>query len=111
MLILKRFYPLNNTDWRSKMRERENEYSTRRSSGLTAFLIGGIVGGTIALLYAPQSGKKTREFLLTEGQDTADKVMRSIRDAQESVLATIEDAQVRMVAMNRDTKERLQRLQ
>ena len=90
---------------------RDTDYSTNRlSSSLTAFLIGGLVGGTLALLYAPQSGRKTREFLMTEGQDTADRVMQSIREAQESVLATIEDAQLRMEAMNRETRDRLQRL-
>lgn len=82
-----------------------------RGSGLAAFVIGGLVGGAIALLYAPQSGRKTRELLMTEGQETADKVMRSIREAQESVLRTIDDAQVRMEAMSEETKERLNRLQ
>lgn len=91
----------------------ETNYSTPRrgSSGLAAFLIGGLIGGTIALLYAPQSGKKTREFLVNEGQQTADQVMKSIREAQASVLATIEDAQARMETMNRETRERLQKLQ
>ena len=82
-----------------------------RSSGLTAFLIGGLVGGAVALLYAPQSGRKTREFLMTEGQETADKVMKSIREAQESVIKTIDDAQVRMEAMSEETRQRLNRLQ
>src|SRR5215211_205178 len=90
---------------------REMEYGRpRRRSGFAAFLIGGLIGGTVALLYAPQSGRKTREFLVTEGQETADRVMQSIREAQESILATIEDAQVRLETMNQDTKERLQRL-
>jgi gas vesicle protein len=88
------------------------EYSTHRSGfSLGAFLIGGLIGGTIALLYAPQSGKKTREFLRTEGGETADRVIRSILDAQENVLEMIEDAQGRMQSMSQDTRDRLQRLQ
>jgi gas vesicle protein len=88
------------------------EYSTHRSGfSLGAFLIGGLIGGTIALLYAPQSGKKTREFLRTEGGETADRVIRSILDAQENVLEMIEDAQLRMQSMSQDTRDRLQRLQ
>jgi gas vesicle protein len=107
-------------DWREKMRE-TNYYPIRRSNastGLIAFLIGGLIGGTLALLYAPQSGKKTRKFLadssqdlLDTGQETVDQVLQSIRDAQESVQATIEDAQARMESLNQDTREKLQRLQ
>src|SRR6185503_2273696 len=90
---------------------KEMEYGTpRRRSGFAAFLIGGLLGGTLALLYAPQSGRKTREFLVTEGQETAERVMQSIREAQDSILASIEDAQVRLDALNKDAKDRLQRL-
>lgn len=83
----------------------------KRSSGLGAFLIGGLVGGAIALLYAPQSGRKTREFLMTEGQETADRVLQTIRDAQENVMKSIDDAQVRLEAMSIEAKDRLSRLQ
>ncbi len=92
------------------MRNMDYERSGSNFS-LTAFLIGGLIGGTIALLYAPQSGRKTREFLLTEGGETADRVIRSILDAQENVLAMIEDAQYRMHSMSQDTRDRLERLQ
>lgn len=91
---------------------RNMDYETSRSSfSLTAFLIGGLIGGTIALLYAPQSGRKTREFLMTEGGETADRVIHSILDAQENVLSMIEDAQYRMQSMSQETRDRLQRLQ
>lgn len=91
---------------------RDMEYSTHRSNfSLTAFLIGGLIGGTIALLYAPQSGRKTREFLRTEGGETADRVIHSILDAQEHVLEMIEDAQMRVQSLSQDTRDRLQRLQ
>ena len=95
------------------MRE-TNYYPMRRSSastGLIAFLIGGLIGGTLALLYAPQSGKKTRKILSDQGHETVDQILQSIRDAQDSAMATIEDAQSRLDSMNKDTKEKLQRLQ
>lgn len=89
-------------------------YPVRRSNastGLIAFLIGGLIGGTLALLYAPQSGKKTRKLLSDQSQETVDQILQSIRDAQESVLSTIEDAQSHLDSMNKDTREKLQQLQ
>ncbi len=74
--------------------------SSSTGSTFTAFLIGGLIGGAIALLYAPRSGEETREILLSEGQETADRVMQSIRDAQ-----------VRLEAVNQETRDRLQQLQ
>ena len=81
---------------------RESEYYESSSTGatFTAFLIGGLIGGAIALLYAPRSGRETREYLMNEGQQAADRVMESIRDAQ-----------VRLEEMNQETRDRLQRLQ
>ncbi len=81
------------------MSEREYQ-STSSGISFTALLIGGMIGGAIALLYAPRSGRETREYLINEGQETADRIMDSIRDAQ-----------VRLEAMNQETRERLQRLQ
>ena len=80
----------------------DSEYRQSNSTGstFTAFLIGGLIGGAIALLYAPRSGAETREILLNEGQETADRVMKTIRDAQ-----------VRLEAVNLETRDRLQRLQ
>jgi len=94
------------------MKNRDYDYQPNRTgSTFTAFLIGGLIGGAVALLYAPRSGKETREYLLNEGQATADRVMRSIQDAQDNIMATIDDAQIRMEAMNQETRKRLQRLQ
>ena len=82
------------------MSESEYSHSSNTGSTFTAFLIGGLIGGAIALLYAPRSGQETREILLNEGQQAADRVMDSIHDAQ-----------VRLEAMNQETRDRLQRLQ
>jgi len=39
---------------------------------LISFLIGGIVGAGVALLLAPQSGKKTRRQMLDAAEDARD---------------------------------------
>jgi gas vesicle protein len=90
---------------------RTNYHPTRGSNAAIAFLVGGLIGGVVALLYAPQSGRKTREFLMTEGKETADRVFQSILDAQENVLSMIEEAQFQMTSVSQDTRDRLQRLQ
>ena len=39
---------------------------------LISFLIGGIVGAGVALLLAPQSGRKTRKQMLDAAEDVRD---------------------------------------
>jgi gas vesicle protein len=41
-------------------------------NALTAFVVGAAVGAGIALLFAPKSGKETREMLAKKGHDLAD---------------------------------------
>jgi gas vesicle protein len=40
----------------------------------TGLLIGAIIGGVVALLYAPKSGKKTRKFLKNKASEVVDEV-------------------------------------
>ena len=47
------------------------------------FLIGGFVGASVALLFAPKSGEETRKFLegkYREGTDTLTQKVRESRD-------------------------------
>jgi gas vesicle protein len=82
-----------------------------RGSGLLAFLLGGAIGAAIGLLYAPRSGKETREILIDEGDEMVNKAVTSIRAAQENALSTIRDAQARLETLNNEAKDRLQKLQ
>ncbi|RKZ34691.1 YtxH domain-containing protein [bacterium] len=56
-------------------------------SFLAGFLIGGIIGAGVALLFAPASGKETRRFIQTqaekaidEGREEFEKVRNIIRE-------------------------------
>jgi gas vesicle protein len=51
----------------------ENEKSCYGVCCVVSFLIGAMVGGGIALLTAPKSGKKTREQLKRMAEDAKDK--------------------------------------
>lgn len=41
---------------------------------LLAFVLGGIIGTAIGILYAPKSGKETRRDIKRFSEDVADKV-------------------------------------
>jgi gas vesicle protein len=55
------------------------------SSGRLAwFLTGAIIGATVAILYAPKSGKDTRQFLTDktqQGRDALNETSQDIVDA------------------------------
>jgi gas vesicle protein len=84
---------------------------SNKGNGFGAFLIGGLIGGAIGLLYAPRSGRETRQILAGEGQDMVDKAVASIREAQDNALATISETQTRLDALNIEAKERIRKLQ
>jgi gas vesicle protein len=54
---------------------------------LGALLIGGILGAGLALLFAPQSGKKTRKDI----SRFAGRVRDDVEDKAESIVEAIED--------------------
>jgi gas vesicle protein len=44
-------------------------YDRRGGSGFGAFLIGGLLGAVLALLFAPRSGEETREMLTEKANE------------------------------------------
>ena len=66
-------------------------------SVLVAFLVGAVTGAALALLYAPATGRETREFLgekAREGReratDAAEKGRQVIKDSKETLAQAIE---------------------
>lgn len=84
---------------------------TGKGNGVGAFLLGGLIGGAIGLLYAPRSGQETRQILAGEGQDLVNKAVASIREAQDTALSTIREAQTRLEVLNVEAKDRISKLQ
>ena len=82
-----------------------------RGRGLLAFLLGGAVGAVVGLLYAPRSGKETREILVSEGDEMVNKAVSSIQMAQDKAMSIIKDAQSRVETLNKETNDRIQKLQ
>ena len=57
----------------------DDDRDSGAASVLLAFLLGGMTGAALALLYAPRSGQETRDLLAERVRDTADR-SRQIRD-------------------------------
>ena len=74
-----------------------NDESGGAGSILLAFLLGAVRGAAVALLYAPQSGKETREYLneraneaRARAADAAAKGREAINQGRETLTTAIE---------------------
>ena len=74
-----------------------NDESGGAGSILLAFLLGAVSGAAVALLYAPQSGKETREYLneraneaRARAADAAAKGREAINQGRETLTTAIE---------------------
>ena len=64
-------------------------------SVMLAFLVGAVAGAAVALLYAPATGRETREFLgekAREGRDKASEIAARGRDALKQGRDTLTNA-------------------
>jgi gas vesicle protein len=52
------------------------------------FLLGGLVGATVALLFAPRSGEETREYLANKARAGADAIKDKMSSAKEHLMET-----------------------
>ena len=64
----------------------------RGSNTILAFLVGGVVGAAVALLYAPRSGRETREMLAEKMREGAERGRELGNQAREKGRAIIEEA-------------------
>jgi gas vesicle protein len=63
----------------------DNNESTRVGGYLAAFAIGALIGTGVALLYAPRSGKQTRELLVKKGRALKGQATDAIEDAKDFI--------------------------
>ena len=68
---------------------RDEGYST--GSVLLSFLLGGVVGAGLALLFAPQSGKETRQKIKDMSDEALDKTNDYVKQAREKATSLVED--------------------
>lgn len=68
-------------------------------SWVTGILFGTLVGGTVALLMAPQSGMQTRAVLAQRGNEIRDRTKDMVGDARSRVVEIAEDTRGRVDRM------------
>jgi gas vesicle protein len=71
---------------------------------LLGFLAGGIVGGGMALLFAPHSGSDTRQMIADNSLKLRDSAIESIQSVCDSAEAALKDAQARIDLVSQETK-------
>lgn len=54
------------------------------------FLLGGMIGATVALLFAPRSGEETRELIANRVKDGKDALQEKFKSTCESISRTTE---------------------
>lgn len=54
--------------------------------------VGGLIGATTALLFAPQSGQRTRRKIRHKAEDLSDRAEESVRHAAEDARRVAGDA-------------------
>jgi len=67
------------------MSDNQNTESSHVGGYLAAFAIGALVGTGAALLYAPRSGKETRELLAKKGRALKGQATDAIDDAKDFI--------------------------
>ena len=61
-----------------------------RVSKLAYFLVGGGIGAIVALLFAPRSGRETREIIAQRANESRDKVLSASRNVSDRVTTYID---------------------
>jgi gas vesicle protein len=63
------------------IRQETDEVQSVGSNRLAWFLTGAIIGATVAILYAPKSGRDTRQYISDKGRDALGDSGKNIVDA------------------------------
>ena len=79
-------------------------------NALLAFLAGGISGAVVALLYAPQSGRESREMLRENSNKMKETAIDSMKKVRESAESAVKDIKTQIDVYAQETETFIQRL-
>jgi gas vesicle protein len=77
----------------------------KRGGGFRAFLRGAVIGAVVALLFAPRSGRETRDILTEKSTEFRDKASDIARDTRIRAESVISDARNKLDETMRSAKE------
>ena len=78
-----------------------------KNYGLAWFLAGLGVGALVGILYAPKSGRETREDIATGAREGAEYLRARTRQAAEEVNALVDKSKEQVTALVDKTKEQV----
>jgi gas vesicle protein len=64
-------------------RDEDEQVQENGTSRVAWFVTGAVIGAAVAVLYAPKSGKDTREFIGGKAQQSKDAVLGAGKDVAE----------------------------
>lgn len=70
-----------------------------------AFLVGGLVGTAVGLLYAPRSGKETRQRIKGMSEDLSDRIKTMGEDIKEHAEQAVSDAKEKIMSQKHRIEE------
>ena len=83
----------------SDNREEKDEQKDQSASSVAWFVTGALIGATVAVLYAPKSGKDTRKFIANRAQQgkeavesASDNIVDSSKEMFDRGRKLVEDA-------------------
>lgn len=73
---------------------------------LVGFVVGGLTGAVVALLFAPQSGEETRSLIKDKSIELRDKAQMTAEEALARAEAAAAEARKRAEELTSDLRER-----
>src|SRR5512147_3207905 len=100
-----KFYECNS---KSFANQKEVTMSERDEFGafLVGFIVGGLSGAIVALLFAPQSGEETRAFIKDKSIELRDKAQMTAEEAIARAEAAAADARSRADELAKQLRDR-----
>jgi len=78
--------------------------SENNSDLLKGLFIGGLIGVVLGILYAPKSGKETREDILSKGKEEYEKAVARSKSAYEEAVKRLKGLEI-------SAKEKIEEIQ